>query len=749
MAQWTAENPGAGNTAMIRTLAVNIDFIITQLSEAKMRFDEQGAKISNDAWVGPAADAWRARRDTFATDFTTFNTAAAYPAALTTYAGTVEEILSEEIRLRADKEDAASVVAEAATNLRDLNSKLLSIGLNSPSGIHASTQNKIRYWQTVQDSANERLTKATTLFAGLEDQRRSADTLLLNALPTVSSPIWVELGAAMAAAGITRPELVDVDGVARALDTAAQAVIDGEATPEEIEKFETLLAAWSDDPDVLGAFYERLGGGGTAALVNAIGDEVGQAADPSGLLALAEKIRATLAIGSMNWNDDVAGEFAQDMNESARAGGAIAYLFGDWQAHPMGQNLATAMANIVDERERLDGPNLWGDISTGAGWLANLMYPEDPNRAADPGGAIMGTLAQYPDAAFAWLTDAELGADRVQYWYGERGGHIHSDGFAGVAALWESVFHINGGLDGTTAMDPERVAKWADLTSAIIATLNANPHYSVRTISEMGGAQVSAAVGNMLPLIAERPLSSMPRKYETGAIGSIEDGSIVYGDVSIPFFDPLALARILGVSCSTTSGVVAYEQAAQRAIQLILDATDVTSPDYADICEDSADAIATIYALADGAAMGTQIGSDYSEAVAGREFWDMIDQLSGVGDALSPSSIPSLVRQAADAAAAVTGTTSVGGITVIPTSPDPHQVLVDSTRQSVLGTQDLESMRDSITVIVNDLSERRRQQTGTEFSQERSNDMIDDVVSTYRTATDSSLWNALVASMKS
>ncbi|HEY0187067.1 MAG TPA: hypothetical protein VGC67_06230 [Cellulomonas sp.] len=668
MSGWTHDDPGAGETAHLRTVAETMQHY-------------------RDALVG--------------------------------YANEVEDIDLWARRRRTERADAEQELADADRQ---------QWAVQVPPLQALSTRSSIPGDRAAQ--ARTAIAAAERALDDLEERRRSADQTLTAALVPLSVGGWDELGRTMSEAGLTRPDQITPAAVATTLGDALRFLIDNGASadPAAIAEAQALLAAWGDSPALMDALFDRLGGAGTAELMNLLGDLHGQGDDPTAL-ATAVRLRDGLARASAGWDADRAAEFADGLMGSGRAGGVVAFLFDDGQPGVLGKELTIAMSERVDELERTHGAAWWATGASGAAALVPALHAEDPRHGVDPGGAVLGMLARYPDSALDWLTDPDLGDARIQYWYATRGGGLPLDGFAGVAALWESTFHATGGLDDPATADLDALSRWAGVSSQIMAALGGNPSYGTGTISPAGAASVATAIGDMLPILSQIPMQEDSDSYERDAVGFMVDASALYGmPVAYPFVEESVLAHLLGVAASQERGFAAYASGVRDAVQLNLTALDPRSSDYGEDASDMLQRVAAMLGLSQGAQVGVQITEDVRDAVAQQMYWQTATAVAG----LVPVGVPGLTGAAAAMAGmGVSLAQSAGSSALAPA--DPITVVSSALGFAKLGEDDrIDGVRGVLTDLADEMADGYRQANGTATDAERMRHRVDEAVQKYR-----------------
>jgi hypothetical protein len=725
MSQWTVQDPGAGDTAGVRAMAM--DTLVRCLDDARSRFRGHYDGVTPVVWSGQAGEAFRATGAAYLADLgALINALAPYAGALQTYAGQVESIAEEAARIERSWQDAQDDITAARRVVP-----------------HYAQSDDLT---DAQKRAQSSLVAARRVQSGLELQRddlvarrQSADRVAADALRAAPVADWTVVGAAMAAAGMTRPEAFTTLAVRDALVELSEQVLDGDR--DAVAGLTALLAAWGGSATLMSQYLDTLGGAKTAGLVNALGDDFQRGGDQAGpALALALAVRAALSRGSATWGRTQARGFADELMGAGRAGGAIAFLFGDWQGDPMGKNLTVEMADRIDAVEREQGTSWWGVGTSGAALLAANRLVDDPRHGVDPGGAVLGTLGQYPDAALDWLTDPDLGDRRIEYWYGERDGGLPGDGFAGVGALWDGIFHIEGGLDHPESLDLDTVERWADTVSKIMGQLAQNESYTPFTISAVGGGSIAGAIGDMLLLISEVPLTEMPDEYRD-AVNA--DGVYHVGErpeTPIPVFKHADLGRILGVAATQGDGVLAYGAAVAETTTAVLSSIDPSAATYGEDIAAAMKQIAATLALADGAEVGVHVTEAVRTALVEKSFFDGVGTITGLVSLDAPPVLTGLGAAMWDVGSGLAQDVAASAI------PDPLEVMRHAIDQSVVAQDERDAAaRSALDAAAQAITEAYERSTGNPIESDRQQGWVDSAMSDYDARRGNLAWHAVAA----
>jgi hypothetical protein len=547
MSQWLPNSPGTGDTAGISALSTLLDVAVGQLSEAG---DQLRSRRPAQIYRAEFLSAFDQSADPYLTQLTGVGDALVRISnALAVYSAAVSSISAQAGALLRQRLTANATVASTGSCLLDAQQQPKSLTSNA----------LVRQYRNQLQVAQDSCTRITAAMDTLAEERRTADAAVLSALQGESLiTSWCTTGAALAAGGLTRPDLITTDTMIQALMDLSQDVIAGKASEDDVAALTAYLDALRTDPRSANAYFDALGGQRTAELIDALGDAATSGAlNPTAALDLAVAVQALLSVASADWDTDRADQFTTEMLQAIDAAGAIGFLFGDPTHHPMGETFTLAMLDELDRNERING-NIWGSGSPGGGnALANLQGLSIPGRASDPVSAVLETLGQYPDAALAWLSQdlqfcpADGQLNRIEYWFGERS--WDSDGYQGIGALWSGIQRATG-ADLTESYDPEAWRQLQTANAHIWEALALNDHFDVQTASEFGATYLTDAIKAQLTII--------------GAITTVGDTSVTALDPTNPLLEvampgvgtrwiPLIpdeyLYRVLGVAASYQS----------------------------------------------------------------------------------------------------------------------------------------------------------------------------------------------------
>jgi hypothetical protein len=515
-----------------------MDTLVRCLDDARSRFRGHYDGVTPVVWSGQAGEAFRATGTSYLADLgALINALAPYAGALQTYAGEVESIAEEAARIERSWQDAQDDITAARRVVP-----------------HYAQSDDLT---DAQKRAQSSLVAARRVQSGLELQRddlvarrQSADRVAADALRAAPVADWTVVGAAMAAAGMTRPEQFTTLAVRDALVELSEQVLDGD--PDAVAGLTALLAAWGGSATLMSQYLDTLGGAKTVEVLDLLGDEIyAGRMDQDGGLGLALALRSALALASTTWSSTKARSFARDLFNAPEAASVVGFLFAGAGTAPMGERLTVAAADLIDERERL-GVGAWFAALPGGGLvLANLADPDHAGRAVDPASTVLETLGRYPDAALAWLTDggdADDGFPRIDFWFGER--DWSGDEFVGITALWDGMQTATGGPMTHPVYDP---ATWDALAAAnanVFQALADNHAFIAEHTSIEAQTHLVEAIAAQLPLLTENAV------YLIGAHGDGGRESFLsrlreipgLGERLVPNVTPGALAEVFGIA---------------------------------------------------------------------------------------------------------------------------------------------------------------------------------------------------------
>ncbi|NHT18837.1 hypothetical protein [Cellulomonas sp. IC4_254] len=603
MTQWTPDDPGAGDADALRTQAARLDTLARQLAEACSSVRRYRELLGPDVWTGTAAEAFRVGSATHLANLTRLvETVAPCATALHVYAGAVQRIADDAAAARGRHTEAASEHARAL--------RLLSQYDAAPAGTVSDVSMGAQ--RTARDDAVRRMSHAGHELQALADERASADARVLLDLHAVTAIAdWSALGADLAAAGLHRPGDLSTSGLRDALLRLARDILGGDTSAATLAALQNLLDAHADDPTLLSTFFARLGGAGTADLVSRVGARVlDRRVDHETGLRLAVTLQSALSAASTLWTPARARAFARDLAGASDGAAVVGFLFGNPWTAPMGEHLTVAMADLIDQRERL-GTGPWASgLAGGALALANLQFPDRAGRAADPAGAVLQTLGQYPDAALAWLTAGGPvpGAGRadafprIAHWAGARV-WPEADGYTAVTALWSGMQLATGGPNDPAGWDQGAWTALAEANSAFIAAFLGNPHVLPEHLDEEARINLVTAITRQLPLLREVPLV---RDSENSSDLTVPGYMVEYGsDVILTNTTRAELAALFGLAGSSAAGA----EALRDSVSLLQSAMLGAAADRTGYSPETAlAAVSDLQAILDGALEGAARG---------------------------------------------------------------------------------------------------------------------------------------------
>lgn len=497
MTRWTQTDPGAGDTAALRTQARQWAEFGDQADGMRAKVREAIDAVSPEVWAGQAADAWRAR---------------------------AEQATGELAGFAAQLDGCARVMSNYAQRVDEIDEDARSLRV-----------------QMRQKTDPELAARARRLLNDLADDRRLVDQRLLGELDPVRVGDWSQTAVALRDLGIITPGMINPATIGKDLAGWARMWGWGDPPSEEgAQELAAMLEMWGQDEQVMAAFFAELGGEGTLGLLSAICQTPGL--DDPGALALAGAVRSGLAVGSRSWPDSVATTFAaglidpladRDRTDAERMGDlwSVSFLLADAAAQPLGERLAVAVADRVDliERTRVADaiwlspphPSTVGHLPTGM--LAGFWSAEDPSApyegvSYDIAGRAFEHLGAHPAAALTWLTSTATDIDgagsladgRTEYWFGQRDWVRTGDGFAGPTALWMGAMHAPGGPADPASYDPEVWRRVAQVMSAVTEQITTNPGFLPENVSELASVRLAGVLAAQIGCLIEVPLGELP-----------------------------------------------------------------------------------------------------------------------------------------------------------------------------------------------------------------------------------------------
>ena len=679
MAQWDELHPGRGNTAAANDAATRVGNRYTGTETVRTALSNAATATTAEIWAGDAGAAFRTsltKPQTLAEELKTEFTEV--KAALTAYATEVDRI---RVATTSAHQSYATGYATWKAAEREDSPFLPSVfTFNAP---NPTLQSSLWVPSGTEPGLSDMRAAAQALRT-LATQRESADNTLVAALQPPASARWDQMQSALKAAGIDDIDDLTYDKLGDAFANLADAIAEGDVTDENVKALQDFFDVWGDDTFVMSQFFLEVGGENTVSMIDNLGDAVmTNGFDGAAALALATAIRGGLSTGSQIWQPSTSSDFAESMltGASSTVGGAVAaigFLFSDEKNNPLGVNLTVAMADEIDRIERDPSSMLngaWTDFSPNAGgrilaFLEGETTGLDGNRVDDLAGRIFSTLGTYPDAALDWLTstesdpfgDGDLGAGRVDYWFGERdwSAETTGDGFEGPSALWAGAQQAAGGpADATHTYNPETWERVAELTTRVVTALVGNDSFLPENLTSIGQVRLAEGVSLSMPYFSEIISDG------TGTPGTYFSSNLLVGTQdgprAIPNLEPEMLATLLGTATwsdgeTPSAGAVVVAQSVAQ---------------YQD----------ALIAIADLAPAGSEAKAELLERVIELQGW--LDG-SPAGSALAEAT-----RHDAAVQAAIDGVGTVVGLIPIPAVGDVlvagGSVAIDIAQSAVIG----------------------------------------------------------------
>ena len=549
MSYHTDRRPDEGDLGTITGYHSRLGTRHTELESTVTVLASALAALDDDAWDGKSGRAWRASMTEPRTrlDAVRARLSDVRPA-LSAYVSSVEDIATRAQPQR-DKLDAAEQELHRLWWSTEYTG-----GRYAPDD---EARDRIR--QELHEEATRSQDEAWAALRDLHAERRDVDGVLCDALRADAPPGWGDLYPTLVRAGATSVDDLTTDEIAAAMQALAARIAKGDGSEQDVRDLRTFFARWGDDHDVMARTFRSLGGDGTTRLVDQLGTQVLEGhLDAALALGLAQAVRKGLSNGSARWTPATASSFAEEMLDGGASRSAVGFLFGDAENAPLGESLAVAMANLADRIERdptIPGTGPSDDVSPNAGGriLAFIEDEDSGNRVDDWAGRALQTLGRYPDAALAWLTDADddpygkgtLGTGRVEYWFGERDWSVETtgDGYEGPSALWAGAQHATGSLLDARGGDPEVQRSVAELSGAVFEQLSGNDQLVPDNVSGRGSLALATAIGQQLPQLAEYPMSA-----HTDQDGPLHAGILGGPDVWLVNAEQDWVADLMGVA---------------------------------------------------------------------------------------------------------------------------------------------------------------------------------------------------------
>lgn len=600
---WTDDDPGWGDTDGLRAVGRAVETAARLVSSARFDVTSEAGTLTGAAWSGGGGDRWRAVAQERERGLGGLVEAAATGSvALVRYAAAVEEIAEEAALARVRQEFARDALAEV---LR----RQAAPSFACPGAVITPAERRLddRRRRDARDSAHGEVRAADAAMAELADRRRAVDAVLRGELGLVEIEDWADIGRASAAAGMSSPTSIGGDATADVLSELALDVLDGNASMGDLVQ---LLDAWGADEEVLSRFFRTLGGSRTVVLVDALAERAYTGAISRDLARRhAEVILSAMSVASASWTPTQAQRFVEQMTDHGRWPGVVGFLFSSAANAPMGEEFTVAMADHIDEYERINQLRTLSEPDDGH-VLADLLFPDRPGRGTEPMSGVLETLGRYPQAALSWLLQggAHPDAPRIGYWVGKR--DWTGDGFLGVSALWAGIQTLEGGpLD----LDHEDEQAWMALAlvnGAFGKALSENVSAVPERMSVDAQIDLAVALAQMMPLLVHcLLLNPGGRDYPDGVVMREIGG--VSGERAIPLLNRAWLAGLFGLVSSADAGRRVLERAVNHSQQAQLDAALAGAGVGID---DALRHVAVLQAILDGSRSGSVLGVDAREA---------------------------------------------------------------------------------------------------------------------------------------
>lgn len=550
MARWTETDPGAGDTAAMKTRARAAESVALALDHARTRLDTERAALEPPIWQGAGGDAFQQRAGRCDDDLTSFiRWLTTYGSALMIYANAVESIAEEQAELDTRRETQQLLLSTALTTILSYES-----GVGTPTAYRRAALD--------QEDAQTALRRIGEDVAALADRRRTADSALEAELSDVTTGDWLAQGAGLIAAGITDTRDLSMAAIRDALLALSQDVLDGSASEAELHELAALLSDWGNTETLLSAYFQRLGGENTGILINTLGTRYQpNTADGHACTSLALILQTSLSVATRHWTDDIADSFARGLLRVTDCQGVVGFLFGDASHYPMGETLAVSMADAIDQHERIEG-RPFGDF-TGASGAAALCRVVDRDRLGlieSPMGAVMETLGHYPAAALTWVEqggDATTGYPRIDYWVRDQ--DWTTDGYQGACALWSGIQEAPGGPLDATRSSGSTWERLAAVNASFASGLSANPSALPENFSVQGSLALGAAIQKQLPLWAYLAEANPDGESSIEHYSIVGESGLI--DRALPGIPRAVINELLGMTCGNPVGASAMAEA--------------------------------------------------------------------------------------------------------------------------------------------------------------------------------------------
>jgi hypothetical protein len=598
---WTNADPGYGSLSALESSLTPITDLTTGLENGQLAAGDAKDGAGHGVWEGGAAEAWRASVTAAVTEVP--DAVEALDAAGTAVSAYVGEVNTIKGLVANEHQKAANANAVLA--------RPIIVNPLDP----AFAVDKVARALAVQDLAEV----AHHLTYVLSPRRTDADNALAGALRASLPATWSATQAVLSAHGITGVADLTPAAVTAAMLDLANALKLGALNEDEIAALSALFDAYGENEAVMSDFFLQFGGTDLVLLIDTLGYQY-VAGGSQAALDLAWKLRAALSVGSANWLDVTAIDFASEMlygsDDSGqitplvdlatdgwldgRRSGALAFLFADPQNSPMGEEFTVAVATSMDYLERTfeNADGLSGmTIQPGAENPA-IHLIGGGTLAADLPALVFETLGDhYHDAAFEFITGDE---GRIGYWYGERS--WYEDGGVGAADLWLGAQQVDGG-PWDPEPDPAIIERNALLASEVLWALSENEWFAYENLIGKSAADFAASLAPHLDGIAADMLVR-------GGAGGTDPAARLYeliggGTGFVPYLSAEVFANFLG-------NVGAHDAGAEVITAMIDDYqtlyTSVAVLDPA-VLTDALDRAGWLEAALDGSGIGARLDS--------------------------------------------------------------------------------------------------------------------------------------------
>ncbi|WP_448061662.1 hypothetical protein [Cellulomonas hominis] len=471
--------------------------------------------------------------------------------------------------------------------------------------------------------------RARRVLAGLADERRAADRVMVAALTPVGAYDGRGLADLAGAGGLSDPSGVTRVSLAWALGELAASP--GELTSGQWAELGRYLAAHQHDAGVMGVFFTVLGGQGTVDLVTAISERAYVLpGEQAGLAAMLAALAGGLGRASGSWSGVGADRFTASIDLTGISALPLGLLIEAAQP-PLSATLALSLANLLDENERVrgayTGPVMM--LTPGLAMMTGLLGL-DPDRLTDLAVPVLGLLGAYPDQALAWLAgagDRVLSGARIAYWFGERDWITTGDRFTTPTALWQAAQHASGGHLDTATFDLQVWHDIANTTAAIIQALVKRADFLPENLTPAAAENLAGAIGDMLRYYLETPYMRLPGEDSHGQGILRELPGVGVGELPVPGLKQAWLNELIGVAVTGGDGGGAARFG--EALDQLFTALQSGVFDGAGL---SPEAALLRIALLQGVVTGAEVGTEL--AAAAREDARVQEWIDGIGTVL-------------------------------------------------------------------------------------------------------------------